>query len=246
MCSQSIVRGKDVDCNSNFYLSKVVLNIEEAEELYFATLSQSGSKWLDERRCRITGSICYQIYTYAFNSNPNWEQKVKSIFYSTFRGNANTRYGTEQEVNALKLYNEVHDCAAKKGGFIVNPQVPWVGFSPDALLDEDNKVTRLIEIKCPILGKSKSVLSIVRQLSYIKIINGQLQLNKKHQYYAQVQLGMGILGIKDCDLFIYCSYDKSFFTLPIKFDEEFVTKMLTILKEVYFEKIVKYLEIHNH
>ena len=34
-----------------------------------------------ERQFRITGSRCYNIFTYCSNKNPNWQQKALKYFY---------------------------------------------------------------------------------------------------------------------------------------------------------------------
>lgn len=38
------------------------------------------SEWHKERRFRITGSTCYQLFTYTSNKNPDWKKKCDSFF----------------------------------------------------------------------------------------------------------------------------------------------------------------------
>ncbi|KAG5864767.1 hypothetical protein JTB14_028182 [Gonioctena quinquepunctata] len=51
---------------------------------------------------------------------------------------------------------------------------------------------KLLEIKCPFIGKKKPVIEFVHECSYLIIDNDRLSLRKKHPYYCQVQLGMEI------------------------------------------------------
>ncbi|KAL7307129.1 hypothetical protein TKK_0000855 [Trichogramma kaykai] len=109
----------DVDCQSEYYQKKAV-------KLFMDTLGQSNIIWHNARKCRITGSMCYELYTYSFNANPDWMRKCQN--------------------KAILLYEQNLDVKVEKTGFLVNPTCPWLGFSADGV-QWDSKL--LIEIKCP-------------------------------------------------------------------------------------------------
>lgn len=67
-------------------------------------------------------------------------------------------------------------------GFVVHPDTPWLGSSPDGIIFDPSVRPQfgLLEVKCP------NVPSYV-DCPYLKIQNGELKLNRSHAYYWQVQ-----------------------------------------------------------
>ena len=63
-----------------------------------------------------------------------------------------------------------------------------------------NEVFGLLEIKCP-------QCESCRDAKYLKIVNGQLNLKKTHEYYFQVMGQMAITGLKWCDFMVFCKND---------------------------------------
>ncbi|CAG9834158.1 unnamed protein product [Diabrotica balteata] len=59
----------------HFYNKEIFVNHENSINLCRATISQSGEVWRNARRMRITGTTCYNVYTYCKNKNPNWVLK---------------------------------------------------------------------------------------------------------------------------------------------------------------------------
>jgi hypothetical protein len=64
--------------------------------------------------------------------------------YPTFTGNTATEHGKENEVNVIPLL-ESRGHVVENRGLVVHPDHPWLGASPDGILD----ATQLLEIKCP-------------------------------------------------------------------------------------------------
>lgn len=62
--------------------------------------------WFKQRKYRITGSICYEFYTYTKNSNPDWKSKCnKFIEPRNFKTEA-TEYGTKFEKNGRDVFKK--------------------------------------------------------------------------------------------------------------------------------------------
>ncbi len=59
--------------------------------------------------------------------------------------NAAMQWGTEQEPFARAAYEIANDVMVEQIGFVMHPEIPLAGCSPDGLVGEDG----LIEIKCP-------------------------------------------------------------------------------------------------
>ncbi|XP_012060114.1 PREDICTED: uncharacterized protein LOC105623327 [Atta cephalotes] len=71
---------------------------------------------------------------------------------------------------------------------------PWVAYSSDVIF-EDEKLSELLEIKCPFKGKITTIYNRNRK--------------KKHRYYGQVQLRMIIINVKKNFFVMYASFDKT-------------------------------------
>ena len=78
-----------------------------------------------------------------------------------------------------------------QAGFVVHVTKGWLGASPDGwvmdpLYDPSNG---MLEIKFPHLMADKTPEEMCKDKSfYFCLVDGALQLDKKHQYYHQVQL----------------------------------------------------------
>lgn len=94
----------------------------------------------------------------------------------------------------------------------------------------------LLEIRCPYKGKSMNVHDVIKyEFKSCLIIEGlHVRLKEKHKYYAQVQMGMAVLNLKNAQFVIYDSYDKSIITINVPFNESFEMSMLKSLKETYY------------
>lgn len=94
---------------------------------------------------------------------------------------------------------------------------PWLAYSPDGVIFSDGKPTALLEIKCPYSEKTANIQETVNaQLNKFLVKHGEnIQLKEKHQYYAQVQLGMAVLNLKSTQFVIYSAYDKNVFIVRV-------------------------------
>lgn len=202
-----------------YYNKNIIISKEEAINLAVVTVGQQNFIWQSARQCRITASHCYELYTYFYNKNPDWDKKIDKYLNPAFEGNEYTKYGNTFEPVARDLYEKIYG-KVYMTGLIVNPALPWLACSPDGLRISGGQFSILLEIKCPILGKTKSASDLLNNLSYIKCKDdGQLSvhcLNPKHIYYGQVQLSMAILDIDMCHFVIYSSHSNSIFLLEVK------------------------------
>ncbi len=86
-------------------------------------------------------------------------------------------------------------------GFIVRPDAPWLGSSPDGVIFDPsgNPPFGLLEVKCP------NIQSYV-DCPYLKMSGGALKLGRQHKYYWQVQGQMLLTGLEWCD-FVVCAQE---------------------------------------
>lgn len=186
----------------------------------------------------VTGFILRVI-----TANAYWKDKSLNYFFpKLFNLNASMKHGISEEENARKTYVEKMKLDVCQFGLIVPNENQWLGYSPDGIVFENGKPVKLVEIKCPNVGKNKTVHDILKDLKFINI--PEMNLKKKHPYYGQVQLGMAILNLEITDFVIYSSFDKSFEIIPVKLDFEFVD-MLKMLKNTYFCKMLYFVCIEK-
>ncbi|KAJ8976152.1 hypothetical protein NQ317_018091 [Molorchus minor] len=170
----------------------------------------SDIEWKKQRQFRITGSRCYAIFTY--NKN-DWYKKALSYFWP--KEFTNKRLEIDIFMKLVVPHNN-----------------PWLGFSPDGVIVENNVPIKLFEIKCPFIGKQKPIRDCLENLAYLE--KGTWNLKKKHIYFGQVQLGMAILNLFSCDFVLYSSFDESLFIINVPFDEPFCQQMLAKLQQNFF------------
>ena len=94
--------------------------------------------------------------------------------------------GNENEAEARAVYEFESDCMVEEVGFIVHPNLPYTGASPDGLVGDDG----MVEIKCPFTATH------VETLLYGKLPG---------HYFKQIQWGLECTERQWCD---YISYDK--------------------------------------
>lgn len=70
--------------------------------------------------------------------------------------------------------------------------------------------------------------------SRIQESTNMVVLKKKHAYYAQVQLGMYILNLEECDFVIYSGQAHSLLNVTVKFDIVYVRELVQKLQYNFF------------
>lgn len=113
-------------------------------------------------------------------------------------------------------------------GFIIDVFRPWIGYSPDGVVEE--KI--LLEIKNPIAAKKFKGNECLEKLPYVaKSGEGKYQLKKNHTYYFQTQIGMMVTGLEVCDFMIYFYGSNTCAIFTIKFYRLIVQKYLEVLSQ---------------
>lgn len=223
-----------------FYDANV--KVDHAGACKIAQQSQGSEGWAKERAVRITGSKCYELFTYSRGNSPDWTKKLSSLEKSKdFTGNAATRYGQRSESVALGIYEQLHQGSVVKCGLVVPPRCPWLGFSPDAVVVKDGKPVTLVEVKSPVCGKQLSVREILAEkaVPYLTFDGENGNLKRNHKYYGQVQLGMAVLSVDKCDFVIYGK--DGIAVVPVFRDDEFIQRLLTSLHHIFFHVLLPHM-----
>lgn len=123
--------------------------------------------------------------------------------------NAAMEWGSEQEQFAAIEYEAAKGVFVEKTGFWPDPEIKWLGVSPDRLVGDDG----LVEFKCP---------NTTTHLSYL------FDNKVPSEYFKQIQCQLWVTGRKWCD---FVSYDprlpkrNQMLIIKVERDEEFIAEM---------------------
>ncbi|XP_018335510.1 uncharacterized protein LOC108744304 isoform X1 [Agrilus planipennis] len=188
------------------------------------------STWMFERRKRITASNFGRICK--LQSTTNTKKTIESLLYNKFNGNEATKYGKMHEKDAIEVFEMTTNLKVKKSGLFIDKDYPFLGASPDGLINDDC----LIEIKCPI--NSRDVHPIVaamdKKLDFCEYKDNKVYLKKNHNYMYQIQGQLKITQRKLCYFVVWSPY--GIHIEEIERDDIFwKQKMEDKLKKFYFE-----------
>ncbi len=121
------------------------------------------------------------------------------------------------EANARKLYiseQEKHhaDFSCTQVGFIIDHNNPFLGASPDGVINCSCCGKGVLEIKCPYKHKQSSVAeAVLNDRSFF--VDQNMELKRSHRYFSQVQLQMLVVQVDYCDLCVYTNVDFQIFRI---------------------------------
>lgn len=228
-------------------MSQVCVTLDQAVNIATDPEGQRSDAWHQHRSVRITASLARTLVTYVANKSPNWDQKMEKYFNNKFRGCEATAHGVRAEPQARICYQQRTGYQVLESGLMINPSVPWIGASHDGIVFQledggSRKILKTVEFKCPIAGISESADKVLKTLSWIEDPSTAPKVKESHNYYCQVQLGLLVSNLKECDVVIYSTFDASCFIITVKYDEKLVlNEYLPKLTYVYFTHALKYL-----
>ncbi|XP_046845617.1 uncharacterized protein LOC124439435 [Xenia sp. Carnegie-2017] len=224
-------------------METIKINQQQADMIEKATRNQSKSQiWHQMRMGRITASNFHR----ACRTNPETPSLslVKDVCYgSQFKSDA-TSWGKANEKRALNQYTQVmkenHSIfSVKESGFVIDPKYPFLGASPDAISYCNCHGEGCVEIKCPYSLRNKTIqhgISDGKNFCLTKTPNGTLQMDRKHQYYYQVQLQLASTKLKFVDFVVWTLND--IYIEQIQRDDEFLAVNIEKAKEIYIFAIL--------
>ena len=89
---------------------------------------------------------------------------------------------------AIKIYEEKSANSVVECGFVVNPEWPWLGASPDGVVQNDAGYIKIVEIKCPFSKKNMTITESCTDKAFCLNMNNNIpKLKENHPYYFQCQ-----------------------------------------------------------
>lgn len=172
---------------------------EMAYKIEEATRGQSASAdWHKLRKPRLTsshfGEICH--------AKPCTLEKMADRLKRGIRQTSAMKRGLEMEGDAIEEYCRLKRVNYYPCGFVIHPDTPWLGTSPDGVVFDPNESTEfgLVEIKCP---NCKSYVDY----PHLKLKDGNLELKEGHGYFWQVQGQLLLTGLAWCDFVVFAEED---------------------------------------
>lgn len=146
--------------------------------------------------------------------------------YNTSFSSEAMQAGIQQEPLIIKDYlaqqeqNGNNSITVDKCGFFVSKMHPFLGASPDSIFS-DNESSGLLEMKYIQMEESETLEeALIRKRICVKN-SGILEINKKHQYYFQVQQQMFVANKEWNDFVVKGSRGRSIFIKRVMFDSSF-------------------------
>ena len=207
----------------------------KADDIERRTLNH-GPVWKAERQNRMQSSMFGRIKkTVSVEAKSNLANEL--IDGRDFKSKY-TSHGQQYEPVAIQSYEESKGCTVKPCGIVVCMDKPYLGSTPDGLVGDDI----VLEVKCPYTARNKAISP--ETVPYLSNNGVNLQLDKKHDYYAQVQGQMYATGRKMCHFVVHTLLpDTKIVDIP--YDNDFTTLMLKDL-DSFFEDYFKPTYLRKH
>ena len=241
-CERSRVLFEKVTALHNNLKPEALLEIQGTQE------QSKSEKWYSERWCRLTASKClsaFKIGKLVSESQPNAAVEARKFIFTNIWGLGSQdfqtywmHYGLECEPKAIMKYESVTDEKVYPSGLWVDPKFPFLGCSPDGLVDKDT----VVEIKALKIFKQYSVQTVTSSTSPVaksvlsrqcfKVEDGRCVLKRSHAYYYQCQQILLVTGRKYCDFIPHAASGlDSVERIPR--DEPLIEKIVSYLKTLW-------------
>ncbi|XP_003198385.3 uncharacterized protein isoform X1 [Danio rerio] len=211
--------------HQSFHLQSIqVSHILSGQIEHNTRLQSNCAAWAHARQPRVTASrfreVCYVV----------GESASQSLAARILKGTKQTsamKRGLELEPEILKQYSETKRVTVLPCGFVVHPDAPHLGASPDGRVYDPSEIFPfgLVEVKA-------TSAESIGQASFIKMQKGQAKLKETHKYYWQVQGQLAVTGLQWCD---FVTDTQSDITIQrIWRDDVFITSMKEKLDMYYY------------
>ena len=118
---------------------------------------------------------------------------IKKIFYKKEFRSIASDWGCMHEDEARAAYVDVvskehQNFSIKTSGLIINPCWPYIGASPDGIVECSCCGVRCHEIKCPYSYRNSNIQALIdNDLCIYRDSNSNVLVKEDHEYYYQMQ-----------------------------------------------------------
>ncbi|KAL1430309.1 hypothetical protein MTO96_015135 [Rhipicephalus appendiculatus] len=226
-------------------LEKIVLSPLQAQCLEKNSRQQRASQtWCQERKHRLTSSNFGTVLM-----RNHWSSKGLGHLTSAkdLSRVPAVRYGIANEARALQRYQDVlkhtgRDVELQSVGLFVDPEQPWLGASPDAIVHDalEDPPWGCVEVKCPYSMKDADQEKLLACgdicVSFDSLNHPALK--PTYPYFAQVMGQMAITKLQWAD---FVMYGENYICVQrVRFDEKVWHEMKQKLDSFYFDTLLPY------
>ena len=212
---------------------------DEVNNVEVATRGQAKNKlWQDFRAGRVTASKMKQVCS-TDPANPS-QALIMSVCYpgtKTFSTDA-TKWGENNEKKArgqfvaeMQRQNEHINPAVTECGLYLSEEKPFIAASPDGIVECDCCGQSVLEIKCPYSHRDKALSNPDKGFYLVTSENGNVKLDKTHEYYFQVQTQLGVTGLSKAYFVVWTPIDLHIEI--INFDKQFWEQICTSAEKIF-------------
>lgn len=203
------------------FLQNLAVNDEQRARIEENTVGQlNNNLWTHYKKHRLTASNFGRVCKLrSMNSRPKC---VENILYSTFRGNADTMYGIENEETARQQVGELLGKQIHLSGLFIHKTLHYLAASPDGLIIDEVDGDSILEITSPPSIKKYTPMEAFEKglLKFMTADNeGQLVLKTEDKRYYQVQGQLNISEKTYCYFVVWTP--RGFIMDKIQRDESF-------------------------
>jgi predicted phage-related endonuclease len=173
-------------------------------------IRQRTAEWYTARLGKFTASHFSELMAKPADRSATWSKSAINYIqnlalqlylneYTSRPDNDATRWGVRYEDKALKEFGSVTGFKINESGFLVHPEIPEIGATPDAFIIEDSQSENIIlaQVKCPFCQKN--------HLKYSRKIRDAGSLKKSScTYHWQIQGEIWVTGASHS---YFVSYD---------------------------------------
>lgn len=225
--------GCDVCVPENTTIS---FSLEDARKIQINTKDQvSCPEWHEHREGRITASK----FGLVMKRKKITEAFVQDIYYPKPFHSYATNYGSQNEALAKQKYlanfpeRHLHSC-----GLLLQPNLPFLGATPDGIACDGSGGSGLLEIKCPYAARDMMVAEAVEKCKNFYIVKegDTLTVSKTHHCYYQIQGQLLLSGLEYCDFVLYTKRDVFFD--KVHRDTAFINNMIVQLQKFHINHFI--------
>lgn len=181
-------------------------------------IEQRSAEWFEARKGKLTGSnIGAAIGVNPWKTPDDLIRQMVREYHgaeSEFQGNIATEYGQLHEPLAQMNYQTLTGNFVEECGFFVHPDHPWLGASPDGLIDSDG----VLEVKCPFGLRNKTDPEFKT-------------LAEQPHYKSQVMVELACTGRSFCHFYQWTPNGESLEV--VNYDAAWWSEYLPVLEEFY-------------
>ena len=226
----------ECDCAQS-YLEQYKYTDADVASIERETRGQRHNKnWVSMRKGLVTASNTKKVlHSTNLDNTANALLKDSSLCEKALP--AAIKFGQDNEEKALKLFHKAHryrhrKCTFRQPGLVISPQTPFLGASPDAIFECEDKDcgTFLVEVKCSFKFRNHQPKIALSDYCEVDESN-QFRVKPTHDYYHQMQCQMAVTGHRKCFLCVYTT--KGIETIEVHFDETYWETAVYKLKQFW-------------